>query len=479
MRRIATAVCALAMLLGLVSVMPTTATADTGQSCAQELKLPRPTSADAASKTPVILVHGLWSKAGMWADGSPSMRSVLEGVSQVSVSAFDYESANNRWVTEGGTDQRLAKTIVCYSKLYGGKKVIIVAHSMGGLLTRAALDWAAYGTFAKKAVGHVITLGTPHTGANVASITSMLHDAPCELGRFWYGEDAYHACQQVSDLWATSAMHPGSSELKALPRFPAGITVRAIAGDVSVPVSCVPWSCPLVDTKSDLVVPVSSATDEYTSTGVGDGKKIYSCNGVNAIEPISLAWCSHGNLTKAPQVQADVKASIQAYLASLQPKKLPLPPHTEYKFFTRFTLPFLNTWDTSMSEPNSVLNVVDRGVCSADAASCPHIYFIDLTSSYGKQTYGNDPVAAESRTRCEDAQGQGAASVGSGQGVTVGGVAARYYPEIKCANGESYAQAIWYVPSKQLMVTSPSADVGPSFDYNGLRAVLDNIEWLS
>lgn len=29
------------------------------------------------------------------------------------------------------------------------------------------------------------------------------------------------------------------------------------------------------------------------------------------------------------------------------------------------------------------------------------------------------------------------------------------------------------------MVTSPSADVGPSFDYDGLRAVLDNIEWVS
>lgn len=274
-------------------------------------------------------------------------------------------------------------------------------------------------------------------------------------------------------------MRPGSPELAALPHIPSGITVRAIAGDVKAPPVCTPWSCALVDSNSDLVVPVSSATDEYTSTGVGDGKKVYTCTGLNWFESMSQAWCSHSSLTKSPSVQADVKASIQAYLASLQPKKLPLPPHTEYKFFTRFTLPFLNTWDTSMSEPNSVLNVVDRGVCSADAASCPHIYFIDLTSSYGKQSYGNDPVAAESRTRCEDAQGQGAASVGSGQSVTVGGIAARYYPEIRCANGEIYAQAIWYVPSKQLMVTSPSADVGPSFDYDGLRAVLDNVEWIS
>jgi hypothetical protein len=194
---------------------------------------------------------------------------------------------------------------------------------------------------------------------------------------------------------------------------------------------------------------------------------------------MSQAWCSHSSLTKSPSVQADVKASIQAYLASLQPKKLPLPPHTEYKFFTRFTLPFLKTWGTSMSEPNAVLNAVDYSVCNADAASCPHIYFIDLRSSYGKQTYGGDPVAAESRARCTNAQEQGAAPAGAGKSVIIGGVAARYYPEITCANGEHYAEAIWYVPSKQMMVLSPSEDVGPSFDYDGLRAVLDNVEWNS
>jgi pimeloyl-ACP methyl ester carboxylesterase len=475
MRRIITAMLTLAVLLGLAIAVPATAAASTvtAQACAKELGLQVPSSQDAKAKTPVILVHGLWGNGN-------SLKSMDESLVSLPIATyrFNYQSVNDHWVTEGDTAQRLAKTIVCYSKLYDGKKVIIVVHSMGGLLTRAALDWAAYGTFAKKAVGHIVTIGTPHKGANISDASYIANTSLCNAAFFWWGEDAQQNCNTVEEGKAVSAMRPGSPELAALPHIPSGITVRAIAGDVKAPPVCTPWSCALVDSNSDLVVPVSSATDEYTSTGVGDGKKVYACTGLNWFESMSQAWCSHSNLTKAPEVQADVRASIQAYLASLKPQKLPLPPHTMYDFFTRFKLPFLSTWDTSMSEPNAVLNVADRSICSADNASCPHIYFIDLTSSYGKQTYGNDPVGMVARESCTTA-GQGLGSVGPGQSVTVGGVAARYYPEIKCANGEGYAQAIWYVPSKQLLVTSPSADVGPSFDYDGLRAVLDNIEWIS
>ena len=478
MRRIITSMLALAVLLGLAGTMPVTATADTGQSCAQELNLSRPSSTDAAAKTPVILVHGLWSKAAMWVDAG--MTTALASVDGLAVvKPFDYKSANSRWVTEGGTDQRLAKTIVCYSKLYGGKKVIIVVHSMGGLLTRAALDWAAYGTFAKKVVGHIVTIGTPHEGANISDASYIANISLCNAAFFWWGKDAQQNCSTVEEGKAVSAMRPGSPELAALPHIPSGITVRAIAGDVKAPPVCTPWSCALVDSNSDLVVPVSSATDEYTSTGVGDGKKVYTCTGLNWFESMSQAWCSHSSLTKSPSVQADVKASIQAYLASLQPKKLPLPPHRmESSFFTRLKVPYLNTWIGAMSEPNSVMNVVDDTNCSDDNADCPHIYFIDLISQYGEATYGDDPVAVAAAQLCSTDEQQATGSMKQVAARSVGGAPAQYYEQAHCSTGKEVSEYVWYVPSRHLLVTAHDAPSG-KLNLSGLRAVLDNVEWNS
>jgi len=276
-----------------------------------------------------------------------------------------------------------------------------------------------------------------------------------------------------------SAMRPGSPELAALPHIPSGITVRAIAGDVKAPPVCTPWSCALVDSNSDLVVPVSSATDEYTSTGVGDGKKVYTCTGLNWFESMSQAWCSHSSLTKSPSVQADVKASIQAYLASLKPKHLPLPSHRmETTFFKRLKLPYLDTWVGAMSEPGSVLNVADDTHCSNDNAACPHIYFIDLASSYGTSAYGDDPVAAAAAQLCSTDERQVTGSMKQVATRSVGGSPAQYYEQAHCSDGKDVSEYVWYVPSRHFLVTAHDAPSG-KVDLPGLCAVLDNIEWVS
>lgn len=106
MRRIITTMLALVVLLGLAAAAPVTATASTvtAQACAKELGLQVPSSQDAKAKTPVVLVHGLWSKAEMWREGNPSMTKVLQGISQIEVSAFDYDGLravldNIEWVS--------------------------------------------------------------------------------------------------------------------------------------------------------------------------------------------------------------------------------------------------------------------------------------------------------------------------------------------------------------------------------------------
>jgi pimeloyl-ACP methyl ester carboxylesterase len=461
MRRIITAMLALAVLLGLAIAAPVTATADSGQGCAQDLGFQRPSSSDAASKTPVILVHGLGSSAGTWSKGKSPMISALSD-GDVVVKTFDYESANERWVTEGDTAKRFAKTIVCYSKLYGGKKIIIVAHSMGGLLTRTALSWEAYGVPVASRVGHIITIGTPHKGAGLADAGVMLGGATCLDVGLWYGVPAGLACAALTKQWtAVPGLRLNSPELAALPRFPADITVKAIAGSVTWR-SCAPWGCTDASRGGDLIVPISSATDEFTSTGDGDGKNVFNCSDPIALEIVSQPWCEHGNMLQAPEVQADVKASIQAYLASLKPKHLPLPPHTMYDFFSRFKLPFLNTWGTGMSEPGSVLNVVDNTTCNEPDYLCPHIYL--STASPGAGSFAKLCPGAESK--------QVATSW------MIGGEPAEHYEHVVCPGTGTGEANVWYAPRHGLLVTvydSPSGKV----DLPGLRAVLDNIEWVS
>lgn len=314
----------LALLLAFAAVFGRAVAAPSAQAdnktdtnvCVGELSLNKPSPGDARTKTPVLLVHGLWSDQDTWLDGQPSMYSQLQRTNDIRLHRFGYKVANDDWVTDGDTAQRLAKTIVCLSRLYGGKDVIVAAHSMGGLLTRAALDWAAYGTFAKKVTGHVVTMGTPHTGAPLAAFGHDVLTGNCNNAFVWWGQEAYENCATVIGTYAPAAMAAGSRELAALPKFPAGITVKAIAGEVRRQV-CAPWGCSQPQsTGGDLLVPVESATAEYTTTGKGDGKAVFACEDPIAILKISYPWCEHSEMLKSTKVQGEVAESIKAYLAA-------------------------------------------------------------------------------------------------------------------------------------------------------------------
>jgi pimeloyl-ACP methyl ester carboxylesterase len=64
----------------------------------------------------------------------------------------------------------LSQQVITISERAGGRKVTIVAHSMGGLLTRACLARAD----CKSRVRAVYTLGTPHAGFNSLSVLKLI-----------------------------------------------------------------------------------------------------------------------------------------------------------------------------------------------------------------------------------------------------------------------------------------------------------------
>ena len=104
----------------------------------------------------VLLVHGYGCNSGYWANLTPTLRS-----RRITHADIDLEP------TLAGIDEfvpLVANAVQRLRDATAGAPVIIVAHSMGGLVARAYLR--AHGTVG---IARVITLGTPHHGSALAA----------------------------------------------------------------------------------------------------------------------------------------------------------------------------------------------------------------------------------------------------------------------------------------------------------------------
>lgn len=302
---------------------------------------------------PVIMVHG-WTGSSTHTDDrtgsfsglidrsqnqattirpSRSLIGQLQGLSGAAVFTFDYHEFSGRWVDDDRLGPALGRSIDCLYRAFG-EKVIVVAHSMGGLVTRFALTHRGVdGADRSGEVSTVITFATPETGSLVATLVdasanmsaalrmllaacgdaanSTLHTGtPCDL----LPEKA-----RAFDSDAGRALRAGSPQLAALKPFPATIPLNALYGDNTFTVPKLgwfhsPWDVDKVAV-GDLVVMPASATAGATST-----RKVscsYQLNpiraGTDAIglqigviaqndaarSVLSLAWpCYHNNLMR-------------------------------------------------------------------------------------------------------------------------------------------------------------------------------------
>ena len=132
--------------------------------------MPEPTPAPA--EHPLLLVHGVGCNAGVWA----GMRRYLEreGLGPVYAISYGPPLASIEVFAE-----QLASRIAEVRRATGAKSVILVCHSMGGLVARAYLR--RYGT---ADVTKLITIGTPHRGSRLAwmmfgtALTQMRPSSP-------------------------------------------------------------------------------------------------------------------------------------------------------------------------------------------------------------------------------------------------------------------------------------------------------------
>lgn len=118
--------------------------------------VPRQTIYPGSRRPPVLLLHGYGCNSGYW-----SQLAARLDAARISYATLDLEP-----ITCGIDDyvplvQRAAERLCAQT---GAPKLVIVAHSMGGLVARAWMR--KHGT---ARVARVITLGTPHHGTCLAS----------------------------------------------------------------------------------------------------------------------------------------------------------------------------------------------------------------------------------------------------------------------------------------------------------------------
>lgn len=125
-----------------------------------------------AGTVPVLLVHGYLCNGGIWV----RMRRFLEA-NGVATYTHDLEP-----VYAGIDDYAagLASRIEDICRATGAQRLVVVAHSMGGLAARACLRARGGARIAK-----LVTLGTPHHGTRTAALGQGLNARQMEPDSAW------------------------------------------------------------------------------------------------------------------------------------------------------------------------------------------------------------------------------------------------------------------------------------------------------
>jgi pimeloyl-ACP methyl ester carboxylesterase len=229
------------------------------------------TEGQSATRRPVVFVHG-WTGNPM-TDAAAKLRQELGD--RISTFTFDY----SRWALYWASDDHIAPCLADYingiseahKKVRGDGKVVVIAHSMGGLALRYAMDGNVVKTPVTAAtVSDIITLGTPHLGSpwGGPGVAEWWSEVLTHFGRERPPSNANGGrCLARHDKGAPLA--PDCGPLP--PYLPAGVTLTQLAGDITVDRTLFGFTVYSLPLYTDGVVPVPSAHGYVTSGNGGFG----------------------------------------------------------------------------------------------------------------------------------------------------------------------------------------------------------------
>jgi pimeloyl-ACP methyl ester carboxylesterase len=325
----------LAVLTALTLVAVPADAADTPKTCPDGLTVVDPT-VDPTTQ-PVVFVHGLNADASAWAP----MTSILKGrtdAKRYTFLTFDYQYLHSSWASHPGIAACLARFIHQVSAAAGGQKVLVVAHSMGGLAIRFASDSDSVDTITGDPLsgpippgmlGGVVTIDTPALGSPfggpVTSGVLSIYLANAGVGQV---KDA------PNDAILCLAEHGKNSDLappcRTAPYLPAGVPLHQISGNIifNRPMFGTSISAPL---GSDGIVGVASQ-DGYQGSGPGGTQDpgttvttfdrqclttvgaggLLGLTGLAAAGLVALVWSAGVAVADAPEVAVGIGVGASA-----------------------------------------------------------------------------------------------------------------------------------------------------------------------
>jgi pimeloyl-ACP methyl ester carboxylesterase len=188
----------------------------------------------------------------------------LQRIPGAAVFTFDYRDSAARWVDEQPLGPALGNVIDCLYQA-SGEKVIVVAHSMGGLIARyAATHPGVTGADRSGEISTVVTFGTPETGSILAALAAGIVNGAAVAGNEIAATirlilavcgrltsidqvgtgtlcDGLPEFLRAFDSDAGAALRAGSPQLAVLEPFPASITVDALAGRATMVIQDRGW----------------------------------------------------------------------------------------------------------------------------------------------------------------------------------------------------------------------------------------------
>lgn len=241
----------LALLIG-VSIVGSPAAAAAPSCSTASSPVP---AAQSSTARPVVFVHGWTSSSATFHDTGQFLAEQLGN--RIQPYYFDYAEQSTTWAGDDRVAGCLATYLTAVSNAYGGdSKVIVVAHSMGGLATL----YAAGRNGVSNRIGGVVTFDTPYLGSPFGNRTAagLLQGA----AQRWKGR---LVPPPGSDAQVCLGPHSDGAPLpsgctSSLPSYlPAAVPVAQIAGRVTVRRTFIGIHLYDIDLGGDGIVPLGSS----------------------------------------------------------------------------------------------------------------------------------------------------------------------------------------------------------------------------
>jgi pimeloyl-ACP methyl ester carboxylesterase len=274
---------------------------------------------------PVLFVHGF---AGAPSDfrrklgDGRSMLDVLRELPGVVAYTFDYSVRSLEWVTDPAIGRALGRAIVCI-RTRQDAPVTVVAHSMGGLATRAAQGGVVRGQRVARSIARVITIGTPFEGAQLLGFA----DGPagdvlstvirttldvCDTGVNTRPDRTMCDLLGATETAAVQGMIPGSAQLAALPPWAHGLGIAPIAADIEVGIDG-PFGFSERFSVGDFAVSSESALADASR---GSPRFVAGCRAslLGLVDAVDDSPCSHANELANHRIIREVRQRVERAL---------------------------------------------------------------------------------------------------------------------------------------------------------------------